>query len=216
MLRMADSTVVANLPPGMDAYAGYVSGNWPTFGSLPPAAHHLSITPTPGVGANCADLEKGDWTLAQAPQALAIGCWCLYTSVANVVALRAIVPQGGYKLWTAHWNGVAHICGPRTCGACPVTADGTQWQSLPGYDLSLLRTDFFGPMATRTPSGTPGKETDMLIVTYPNGAAYVIAWGKNCGLTSGAELQALKDAGVGVANMPTQADADALVQKLTS
>lgn len=138
-LRMADGPV-DNLPPGLDAYAGYVDDSgigvtWPQVSAIP-APYHLSIA-THGAPAMCADCETG-----------AMKSWAGYPvgycSVTNYgVYLRN---SGGRpaKLWTAHYTNAAHICGPNTCGALPFTADGTQWTDHTGaWDESLLLDNFF-------------------------------------------------------------------------
>ena len=66
LLRMADSVDAADLPPGMDAYAGYVDGRWPSYNAIrrrfPPPIHVVSITVKGGV-ARIADVEAGDLTI---------------------------------------------------------------------------------------------------------------------------------------------------------
>ncbi len=83
---MADSTSADALPNGMDAYAGYVDGRWPSFGQICdrfyPRAHCISITACGG-NARIADVEAGDLT----PE-----------SGARWLARRVPVQSGG--LWT--------------------------------------------------------------------------------------------------------------------
>lgn len=140
-LRMADGPV-ANLPPGLDAYAGYVnvSGIGVTFPQVEakfPNAHHLSIT-TDGHPAMCADVESGamsDWT------GYTVG-YCS-VSMVNTLVARFGRPR---KLWTAHYDGSigAHICSPRCWPGLVTTADGTQWIDHNGqWDESLLADNFF-------------------------------------------------------------------------
>ena len=84
--RMADAVVVADLPEGMDAYAGYVDGAWPTFAQVChrfyPRAHCLSITARGG-NARFADCESGDLTARE-----------------GVSWLRDRVPVAEGGLWT--------------------------------------------------------------------------------------------------------------------
>lgn len=142
-LRMADSTTVALLPATFDAYAGYVDGAWATFPMLQQrfggtaGKWLLSISVT-GKPAMCADVESG-----------AMSSWrgypVGYCSVSRAAALVASTGRP-LKLWTAHYTGSPHICGPASCGDLPFPADGTQWtDTLYGrkVDQSLLATDFF-------------------------------------------------------------------------
>jgi hypothetical protein len=82
---MADGPV-DKLPPGLDAYAGYVNKSgigmtYPGVVAKYPNAHHLSIT-TNGEYAMCADVEKGAMTTWK-------GYTYGYCSVSNVNALVA-------------------------------------------------------------------------------------------------------------------------------
>ena len=135
----------ANLPAGLDAYAGYVnvSGIGRTWGAIQaiPARWHLSIT-TDGSPADCADVESGamsDWS------GFTVG-YCAISRAAGLIA------QFGRprKLWTAHrkkdaaGRDVPHIC-DSTCGfGFAGVADGTQWTDHGGaWDESLLFDSFF-------------------------------------------------------------------------
>lgn len=174
-LRMADSIVAANLPPGMDAYAGYVDGSWPDYPDIVgiEAKHYLSITVYLANEAMCLDVENGDATADQAGtfvderRALGIPYPVLYTSISNmgaVVAALGTRPRNTYKLWSAHYDASigAHICGPGTCayferlgqGTTP-QCDGTQWVDHGGWDESLLADDFFGPAVPPAPPAPP-------------------------------------------------------------
>ena len=167
-LRMYDSIDVAHLPPGADAYAGYVNGAWQTFPALRrlfAQLHLLSIAVSTSADADCLDIENGDATNAAAP------AWvkrqmrrgeprpCLYTSAGNVAALIATVEGAGiarsqFRLWSAHYGEGKHICGPGACGF--PAADGTQWtDTAPGrngseIDESLLKDGFFGGSVSLT------------------------------------------------------------------
>src|ERR1700729_315880 len=150
MLRMADGPV-ANLPPRLDAYAGYVnvSGIGETWAAvqLLPAPNHLSIS-TNGSPAMCADVEPGamkSW----------LGYPVGYCAVSDVMELIADYGRPE-KLWTAHYDPAigAHICGPLTCAwpGLTVNADGTQWTDHGGvWDESLLAEDFFSFLAPPNP-----------------------------------------------------------------
>ena len=140
-MRMADGPV-ANLPPGMGAYAGYVNASgigitYPAVVAKYPAAHHLSIT-TDASRALCADVETG-----------AMSSWAGYLyGYCQVSRVNALVAALGRprKLWTAHYDSSlgAHICSPACWPGLVTYADGTQWTDHAGsYDESLLRDDFF-------------------------------------------------------------------------
>lgn len=163
-LRMADGPV-ANLPPGLDAYAGYVNRSgigvtYPGVVARFPTASVLSIT-TNGSPAMCADVESGAMKTWQ-------GYDYGYCAVSNV---NAFVKAFGRprKLWTAHYdpNLGAHICSPACWPGLVTTADGTQWTDHGGaYDESLLLDSFFAPPTKR-------KEDTMSIAIAPDGTKVV-------------------------------------------
>jgi hypothetical protein len=161
-LTMYDSTNVGTLPPGADAYAGYVQGAFQTFAALKRlfaagGAHLLSIAVFASGDADCLDIETGDATIAQAPgwvkRQLARGAHrpCLYTSVSNMDALvtalgGAGIPRTEIRLWSAHYGQGKHICGPGTCGLTSHACDGTQWTDAAlgrSLDESILLSGFF-------------------------------------------------------------------------
>jgi hypothetical protein len=184
---MYDSTDVAHLPDGADAYAGYTSGLWPTWEAVSarfPGKHLLSIAVDAAHRANCLDVEQGDATPAQAPgwvkMELSHGAWrpVVYASVSGMPAILADLEAAGIhrdevRLWSAHygWSSVLHprgrhICGPQTCGLMAVEADGTQWTDKAAgasgsqVDESLLLAGFFG-----TPAPKPVPSLDGYVVT---------------------------------------------------
>ena len=149
-LRMADGPV-ANLPPGLDAYAGYVNRSgigitYPEVVAEFPNAQHLSITTNRNPAAMCADVEKGT------PPTWA-GFTYGYCAVSNVNDLINTIgrPQ---KLWTAHHNNIPHICSPVCWPGLVTTADGTQWTDHGGlWDESLLDDNFFDLAPPPPPEG---------------------------------------------------------------
>lgn len=142
-LRMGDGPP-ANIPPGLDAVAGYVNKSgigitYPQVVAKFPNAHHLSIT-TNGSPAMCADVENG-----------AMSSWAGYRyGYCSVARVNALIAQFGRpeKLWTAHYDPAigAHICSPACWPGLVTTADGTQWVDHGGWDESLLDDNFFGPV----------------------------------------------------------------------
>jgi hypothetical protein len=161
---MLDSVDVAHLPDGADAYAGYTTGLFPTWGPLTKRfhgkAHLLSIAINAAEHALCLDIENGDATPAQAPgwvkaeHARNVARPVLYASVSAMDGILADLAAAGIKrdtvrLWPAHYKAGEHICGPATCKLMSVAADGTQWRDdAPGVggskvDESVLLDSFF-------------------------------------------------------------------------
>ena len=149
-LRMADGPV-GNLPPGMDAYAGYADNSgigvtWPGVQALE-AAHHLSISVHGQAPAMCGDVEGGALTTWKGYD---YG-YCNLGNVGNAVR-NAGRPR---KLWVAHYTLVPHICSQVLCdptlhltALAGWQADGTQWTTHSDtWDESLLADDFFAPAA---------------------------------------------------------------------
>ena len=172
MLTMGDAVTVANLPAGLDAYAGYVGGHWPTYREIVgrfPHARHLSIAVTAGQNADCLDVEPGDavpgqaadwiahhWTAENTPLPV------VYTSASAVAAVIAAAgpPAGRYLIWSAHYTNRAHICSPAGCGY--PQADATQWTDHGGaWDESLVADHFFAPKAA-APEPEPEVPPDMI------------------------------------------------------
>lgn len=138
-LNMGDGPV-ANLPAGLDAYAGYndqsgIGETYPAILTLP-ARYHMSISTQPGVVANCGDVESG-----------ALSSWIGYkVGYCNLANAQGLINRDGRpdKLWTAHYTNVPHICNS-SCGfGFTGVADGTQWTDHGGlWDQSLLDDNFF-------------------------------------------------------------------------
>lgn len=167
-LRMADGPV-KNLPPGLDAYAGYVqnSGIGETWNEVQqiPAKHHLSISVMPGVMAMTGDVEAG-----------ALNSWRGYTvGYCSISRAQNLIDVDGRpeKLWTAHYIGIPHLC-DSTCGyGFTGRADGTQWTDHGGaWDESLLADDFFSFLATPTPP----QEPDMIAEIWHDNTNQYIVW----------------------------------------
>lgn len=164
-IAMFDSAYNNQFPPGGGAYAGYVDGhvgdqpNYPWIVKNFPKAHHLSITLTPGLDADCLDIETHAATVASAAgwftrqKARGAVRPVFYASVSlmqsDLVAALAVagIDRSQYRLWSAHYGNGNHICGPRTCRLLSITADGTQWTDHDDkltVDQSVLSDGFFG------------------------------------------------------------------------
>jgi hypothetical protein len=156
---MYDSVDVGQIPVNATAVAGYTSGNWPTYNEIVakfPKAHHLSIAVNASHDADVLDCEAGDASISEAPawfkRQIAKGkkLPCIYTSLSNVNALHSIMEAAGisrdqWRLWSAHYTGSPHICGPRE--GISTVADGTQYYDKAlgrNLDVSLVDDDFFG------------------------------------------------------------------------
>lgn len=140
-IAMFDSVNVDMIPADAPAVAGYVGGRWPTFSKLAarfPNAHRLSIAVSARQNADCLDIEPGDATPWDAPpwvrrqQARGIARPWLYSSVSAMQQIVNLLASSGIarcevRLWTAHYTGRPHICGPGCAYNLATTADATQW-----------------------------------------------------------------------------------------
>lgn len=161
---MFDGIYNDQFPPGAAAYAAYVDGgvgdqpNYAFIEQAFPGARHLSITVF-GNDADAADVENGAMNPADVPgwfaRQVARGVQrpVVYASAsameAEIVPLLGALPgaRAAVRLWSAHYGAGEHICGPSTCRALSIDADGTQWTSSAlgrVLDASLLVPDFFG------------------------------------------------------------------------
>lgn len=174
-VTMYDSVDVGTVPANPQAVAGYTSGNWPTYNALVakfPQAHHLSIAVSASHDADCLDVEPGDATVAEAPawvrrqHARGLKLPVLYTSLSNVNALLAALAGAGIKrsevlIWSAHYSGIAHICGPSE--GMNGEADATQYWDKAlarNLDVSLVKDSFFGVAPKPKPPYVPGDEVN--------------------------------------------------------
>jgi hypothetical protein len=163
---MYDSINVDQIPVDAQAVAGYIGGKWPTYadGSLAkrcPKARKLSIAVASRYDAECLDVEPGDATndvagrWVKRMQARGIKHPVVYTSVSNVPALLGALAKDGIKrldirLWTAHYTGRPHLCGPQCGFGMSTTADATQYTNHAlgrTLDASLCRDGFLPPVS---------------------------------------------------------------------
>lgn len=168
-LRMGDGPP-ENIPPGLDAVAGYVNKSgigitYPQVVAKFPTLQHLSIT-TNYSPAMCADIEAGAMTSWRGYQ---VG-YCSVSRV-NILIAKYGRPE---KLWTAHYDPAigAHICSPECWPGLQTTADGTQWTDHGGWDESLLADDFFSfisPPVPPTPPPPPPPKDDEMLTSFVDG-----------------------------------------------
>jgi hypothetical protein len=111
------------------------------------------------------------------------------------VLTGAGVARTTVRLWTAHYEVGEHICGPGSCGALSINADGTQWTPNAvvngvalDLDQSLLLENFFTTNSTVTTEAelqsgqlNPGKNAHT-VIAVPRGTAQHIAFGVDNGV----------------------------------
>jgi hypothetical protein len=160
-----DTAFNDQFPPGAAAYAAYVGGgvgNQPNYAyivSAFPGAEHLSIALFAADDAQVLDVENFAASPADIPgwhaRQVARGIQrpviyaSAFTMEDQVLPVVNALPRGraSTRLWTAHYGIGEHICGPASCAALSIEADGTQWTSSAMgriLDQSLLAADFFG------------------------------------------------------------------------
>ena len=153
-LRMLDSITPGNLPPGADAYLGYVDGRYANAAEVKakfPGKQVLTIAVFSVDNAEAADCEPGDmlpsqivgWVKRQ--QARGVHRPVVYASISAMAGIQATlaaagIPRAAVRLWSAHYGLGKHIC---------PGMDGTQWtDKAPGVggtliDESVLSDGFF-------------------------------------------------------------------------
>lgn len=158
-LTFFDAVNPANIPEHAEAMAGYIDGEYPSLGGMRqrlPQALWLSITTDVTRDAMVLDIERGDaspvsasvWVVGQLRQG--VHRPCLYAGLSNVPGVLAALSSLGIqrrqvRLWTAHWTGVPHICGP-DCGISMDNRPGaTQYENSEarGVDTSLTTLEWF-------------------------------------------------------------------------
>jgi hypothetical protein len=190
---MFDTALNDQFPSGAAAYAAYVDGslgNQPNYAyivSAFPTAQHLSIALFAANNADALDVEAGasvpseipGWYARQVLRGITRPVVYASASVMNDAILPALsqagISRARTRLWTAHYGQGEHICGPGSCGALSIDADGTQWTSSARglvLDQSLLAADFFA--GTSNPTVTEAELQSGQLTTGP-GAFTVIA-----------------------------------------
>ena len=201
---MYDTIYNNQFPAGAQAYAAYVDGslgNQPNYNYIVktfPKAQHLSIALFSSNNADALDVEANAATPAEIPawytrqRQRGIARPCIYANASTMQGSvlpelnTAKIARSSVRLWTAHYGLGQHICGPSSCRALSVAADGTQWTSSAlglVLDESELQSNFF----TTDPSVTAeaelqsgqlntGKNVPTAIAVGP-GTAHHIAFG---------------------------------------
>ena len=204
---MFDTALNDQFPAGAAAYAAYVDGgvgNQPNYAYIVtafPKAQHLSIALFASDNADALDVEPGASVPSDIPGwyarqvARGIQRPVIYASASTMNnAILPVLSQAGIarartRLWSAHYGLGEHICGPGSCGALSIDADGTQWTSSAMglvLDQSLLLDSFFTTPTTGVPTVTEAElQSGQLntghgvftVIAVPPGTAHHIAFG---------------------------------------
>jgi hypothetical protein len=134
-----------NLIPASAGYIfAYLNGRYANYAAARkrfPRAQVLGITVEASEDGAVLDVENGDATIAGIYQWLerrkSLGAkGVVYHSAGDIDHMMATMNANGFKhgtdyyLWSAHYTGTPHVCGPYSCGQVrTVTVDGTQWTS---------------------------------------------------------------------------------------
>lgn len=179
-ITLYDTIANDQFPQGAAAYAAYVDGglaNQPNYAYITtqfPQAQHLSIAGDPAHDAMALDVENGDaapgdvpgWHQRQVKRGVArpviyASAWTMQAQVLPALA-DADIERSATRLWVAHYTYSPHICGPRSCGALDIDADGCQWTpnavidgKARDLDCSLLQPGFFGELPKDWTYGPP-------------------------------------------------------------
>jgi hypothetical protein len=203
-ITMYDTIYNNQFPAGAQAYAAYVDGglgNQPNYAFIVntfPKAEHLSIALFSGNNADALDVEAGAATPGEIPawctrqRQRGIQRPCIYANASTMqgsvlpVLSQAKIARSTVRLWTAHYGLGEHICGPSSCGALSIEADGTQWTSSAlgrVLDQSELQASFFTTDQTVTAEAelesgqlNTGKNALTSIAVAP-GTAHHVAFG---------------------------------------
>ena len=170
---MGDAIYLANLPTGLDLYAGYDDGNWPDAASIAAAfpgktVMRITVFPNDNLG-DCLDVENGDATPASAPgwtirrRLAGHGGPLNYCSWSALPALRAQysaqkVPEPAY--WIAGYPAPDGDAIPTVPGC---TIVGHQWIDHGNWDESVM-VDYLPGIDPAPVPPAPKKENYVLII----------------------------------------------------
>lgn len=194
---MYDDVTATLIPTSAEVIGYYVNGlyaNGTQIAKLFPKARLVGITVTASAKADVLDVETGDATIAQIygwlkayPKSDATTLPVIYINAGNVQLMMATMKANGFKqgtdylIWSAHYTGSAHICGPKTCGATgPYAVNGTQWTDAAdnrSLDESEIEATFIKSLPAATTTAAPVTRTltiDGIKVTLETGKSYTI------------------------------------------
>lgn len=140
MRIMFDSIDSMGIPADAEMVAGYIDGNWPSYGAMVnrfPAAIHVSIATNPAHSAQVLDCERGDatpeqcpgWVVARREADIEPTIYCSQSAWPIVRSEFAIAKVAEPMWWIANYNPSAPY---------PVGAVAFQHRNTALYDESLV------------------------------------------------------------------------------
>jgi hypothetical protein len=203
-LIMFDDVTPSLIPSTAEAVGYYVDGRYKDgtdIAKLFPKAKLVGIAVTSTDDADVLDVETGNATIADIFPWLTrqrSKTWTgstskpvIYTSVSNVDSMMLTMDankfaRSDYLIWSAHYTGSAHVCGPDTCKATSTACDATQYtdsalgKSLDESECSaaFFRTDPApDPAPAPKPSPAPAKPATVTLTI--NGTKLLLDAGKD-------------------------------------
>ncbi len=180
---MYDSVDISQIPSDAEAVAAYCDGRYANVAEARdrfPRAHILTIAVFAQHDADALDIETWDaapgdaagWYARQKARGAARPCLYASASVMQSAVLPALeaagITRSSVRLWSAHYSLGEHICGPGTCQALSISADGTQWTDRAlgrNLDQSVLLPGFFSvPVPPPDPGWTAAMISDLPVV----------------------------------------------------
>lgn len=220
MLKGGDGVTITNIPGGLDVYAGYTGGSWPTYEplvKLTPKKLHLAYAINAWSWGDCLDDEPGDATPEQV-EGWMDNIWkpvntlkpAAYTSASAMgpMLLGITRPRSTYLTISAHYTNTPHICSSVLCWpSSPIawTADATQWSDNNGKWDSLLFEDYFFTALPAPPAPAPLEDHPMgFILASTNVPTVWIVQGVVIKLPDTTAVAAVEQLGVTVYNVPPE------------
>lgn len=167
-VAVIDSVSITRIPGATRRIAAYSDGKWANVHDaymLRPGAQVIAITVLGDPYAQVADLEAGALSVTQVRDWLRRARHtgqqrpCIYVEVSRLQSVvnelwRLGEPRSSYRLWSAHWTDVPHICSA-ACGIGDYEPPGmTQYESNiedSGFDVSLTTVGWWA--AVHGPAG---------------------------------------------------------------
>lgn len=186
---MWDDVNAALIPSGAGYVAYYVDGIYANLNAVKarfPHAALVSIAVRSADDADALDVENGDATIADIygwlKRQLARGVErpVIYISAGQVDLMMQTMNANGfqrseYRIWSAHYTGSPHICGPSTCGEIKTTvADWTQYTDRAdnsSLDESLLSDEPVFTAAKPAPAPVPAPASEPVLQMGDRGVA---------------------------------------------